>query len=149
MGWEFTAWVVPTVFWIFVGSVILVPVWLRSRERRRLYDTVRVAYEAGQSLTPDLILALRAGAAEAAIPPAERDLRTGVLFLAAGLGTVGLGYGLWYGLTTVDEPSAYATGLWLSGVGALVCLIGLVHIAFWLARRGRAARLPIARGSSI
>ena len=39
MEWELTAWVVPTVFWIFVGAVILVPVSLRSRERRMFYMT--------------------------------------------------------------------------------------------------------------
>ena len=140
MGWEITSWVVPTLFWIFVGAVILVPVWLRSRDRRKLYETVRIAYEKGHPVAPELVLALRAGAADAAIPPAERDLRTGVLFLAGGLGIVGLGYGLWYGLASVDMTSAYGSGLWVAAVGALACLIGAVHLAFWLTRRGGGAK---------
>jgi len=136
MGWESTAWIVPTGFWILVGTIILAPIWFRSRDRRKLYETVKVAYEKGHPVAPELIAAMRSGAADAAIPPVERDLRTGALLLAAGLGVVGLGCGLWYGLGSVDDVSAYTTGLWVTGVGAMVCLIGLVHLGFWLARRG-------------
>ncbi len=136
MDWELTAWIVPTVFWIFVGAVILVPVYLRSRERRMFYDTLRIAYEKGHPVAPELIAAMRANAA-ATLPPAERDLRTGILLLATGLGVIGLGGGLWYGIKTVDEFSAYTSGLWVGGVGGLICLIGIIHFGFWLARRGR------------
>jgi len=138
MAWEMTSWIVPMSFWIFLGAIILVPLYLRSRDRRRFYDTVRIAYEKGLPVAPEMVAAMQAGAAEAAIGPAERDLRTGVLLLAAGLGMAGLGYGLWYGLMNVDDLSAYTTGGWVGGVGAIVALIGLVHLGFWLARRGRA-----------
>jgi hypothetical protein len=47
-----------------------------------------------------------------------------------------LGYGLWYGLGSVDDISAYSSGGWVGGVGAVLALVGIVHIGFWLARRG-------------
>ncbi|MHB8528983.1 MAG: DUF6249 domain-containing protein [Caulobacteraceae bacterium] len=139
MEWELTAWIVPTVFWIFVGAVILVPIWLRSRDRHRLYETLQVAYEKGQPVAPDLVMAMRSAAAEAAIPPAERDLRKGVILLAAGLGMGVLGYGLWYGLNTIDDLSAWMTGGWIGGAGAILALIGIVYLGFWLVRRGAGA----------
>lgn len=136
MGWDITSWFVPLVFWIFVGAVVLVPIYLRSRERQTLYETVRVAFEKGQPVAPELVEAMWASApAEAELPTAERDLRKAVILLAAGLGMCGLGWGLWYGLMNVDDLSAYTTGGWVGGVGAILALIGIVYLGFWLARR--------------
>ena len=139
MDWDMTAWLVPTIFWIFVGAVILVPVYLRSLDRQRFYDTVRAAYERGQPVSADLIEVMKWSAP---LPPAERDMRTGLILIAAGLGMGGLGYGLWYGLGGVDDISAYASGGWVGGVGAILALVGIVHLGFWLARRGHPQGRP-------
>jgi len=133
MDWDVSSWLVPLIFFTFIGAVILVPVYLRSQDRQKFYEAIRVAYEKGQPVAPDLIAAMGANApSDASIPPVERDLRTGVI-----LGLCGLGYGLWYGLMSVDETSAYSSGGWTAGVGAILALVGLVHLGFWLARRGR------------
>jgi CubicO group peptidase (beta-lactamase class C family) len=92
-------------------------------------------------VSPDLVATMRARAGEAAyLPTAERDLRTAVILLAAGLGMGGLGVGLWYGLMNVDDLSAWTTGGWVGGAGAILALVGLVHLGFWLARRSNVNR---------
>jgi hypothetical protein len=115
-----------------------------SKDRQKFYDAIKVAYEKAQPVAPDLIAAMGANAPpDAAIPPAERDLRAGVILLAAGTGMGLLGFGLWYGLMSVDEASAYGSGGWTAGMGAILALVGFVHLGFWFARRGgRGARQP-------
>lgn len=62
------------VFFGFLGAVIIVPQVLRYLERGRLHDTLRAAYERGQTVPPEVIAALssrRRGYAGdyAAVPP--------------------------------------------------------------------------------
>jgi hypothetical protein len=140
---DVSSWLVPLIFFVFLGAVILVPVYLRSQDRQKFYEAIRVAYERGQPVAPDLVAAMGANAPpDAGIPPVERDLRTGVILLATGLGMGILGFGLWYGLMGVDDLSAYSSGGWTAGIGAIVALVGIVHLGFWLARRGVRARQP-------
>lgn len=138
MHWDMTAILVPLAFWTFLAAVILVPIYLRSSERRSFYQAVRSAYERGAPVAPDLLNAMKAAAPSGSdIPSAERDFRWGVMLLAAGLGLVGLGAGLWYGLMDVDDISAWTSGAWAAGLGGIFILVSFVHFGFWLARRGR------------
>ncbi len=135
-----TGMVLGIAFWATIAAIVLVPRYLRSRDRARMHETLRIAYEKGQPVAPDLVTAMAAGAsAYAELPTAERDLRRGVILIAAAVGMGALGYGLWYGLTGVDDISAFASGGWVAGVGAIVGLIGVVHLVFWLVRRWRPA----------
>ena len=45
-------------FFTFLGAVIIVPQVLRYMERGRLHDTLRAAYERGQTVPPEVIAAL-------------------------------------------------------------------------------------------
>ena len=45
-------------FFGFLGAVIIVPQVLRYMERGRLHDTLRAAYERGQTVPPEVIAAL-------------------------------------------------------------------------------------------
>lgn len=45
-------------FFCFLGAVIIVPQVLRYMERGRLHDTLRAAYERGQTVPPEVIAAL-------------------------------------------------------------------------------------------
>ncbi len=95
---HFTSMIVGVVFWVFLAAVILVPVYLRYRDRGRLHETLRIAYEKGQPVPPELIEALQSNVAPAQPSTPDRDLRRGIVLVAVGLGFAGLGYGLWYGL---------------------------------------------------
>ena len=126
-----------TVFTV-IAAIILVPQWFKSRERLRMHETLRIAYEKGQPVPPELITALQTTPAEQPMNTPERDLRRAVVLIAVGLGFVALGYGLWYGLMSVSDIAAYITGGCVAGAGAIPGLIGVAYLILWLSKRGRA-----------
>lgn len=63
-----------------ITAIILVPMWLKSRERARMHETVREAIERGQGLPSDVIDAIARGAKPVA--SRTRDIRKAVVFLA-------------------------------------------------------------------
>lgn len=123
------------VFWVFVAAIILVPTYLRHQDRQRMHETLRIAYEKGQPVPPELIEALQKNVSVRAAASPDRDLRQAVVLIAVGLGFVCLGYGLWYGLMSVDELAAYISGGCTVGFGAIPGLIGVAYLVLWFARR--------------
>ena len=100
---------VPLVFFSFLAAIIIVPQVLKSRDRQRMYEMMRAAYERGQTPTPEMMAMISRGAPPAAGPAAdlaamqmsiessaERDLRRGVAWMGsfAALGAVPLCVGL-------------------------------------------------------
>lgn len=122
-------------FWATIGAIVLVPVYLRSKDRERMHETLRIAYEKGQPVPPELIAALQTNVANHALPTPERDLRRAVVLISVGLGFVGLGYGLWYGLMSVSYEAAYISGGSVAGLGAIPGLIGVAYLVLWLTKR--------------
>jgi len=127
------------IFWSFVAAVVLVPKYLRSRERSKLLDTLKIAYEKGQPVPPELIEALQRGAAPSvestAISTAESDLRRAIVLISVGVGIALLGYGLYYGISYESDEGGAITGAAVAGIGAIPGLIGVAYLLLWLARR--------------
>ncbi|HEY1448434.1 MAG TPA: DUF6249 domain-containing protein [Caulobacteraceae bacterium] len=126
-------------FWTFLTAVILVPIYLRHRDRSQMQETLRTALEKGQTLPTELVTALQNSVASKTMPTREGDLRRAVVLIAVGLGFCLLGYGLWYGLMTVDETAAYITGGCTAGVGAIPGLIGVAYLILWATKRNTPA----------
>ncbi len=126
------------VFWVFVAAVILVPIYLKFQDRQRMHETLRLAYEKGQPVPPELIAALQSNVAPIRPSTPESDLRRAVVLIAVGLGFAGLGYGLWYGLMSTSEIAAKISGGCTAGVGAIPGLIGVAYLVLWATRRGAA-----------
>jgi hypothetical protein len=117
------------IFWSFVAAVVLVPRYLKSRERGKLLDTLKAAYDKGQPVPPELIDALQRGDTSPDLRPnavtmAERDLRRAVVLIAVGIGIALLGYGLYYGIS-------YSS---VAGSGAIPGLIGVAYLLLYLTR---------------
>jgi len=139
----FAGVLVALIFWGFVGSIILVPIYLRTRDRERgrklLHETLRLAYEKGQPVPAELIEALQANTDRPAnLPTRERDLRRAVIFLSFGIGLAGLGAGLYYGISFASETGGAITGGAVAGLGAIPGFIGLAYLVLWLAKSGSA-----------
>lgn len=81
-----TAIVMP---FLMVITIVVVPTYLKHRERKEMQATIRVAIEKGQSLPQELIDAMSKDVRRPAT--ALRDLRSGVIWLAVGVGLAGLG----------------------------------------------------------
>ena len=124
---------VPIALFAMIAAIIIAPRYYRSRDRERLLDTLRVAYDRGQPVPPELIANLTAGEERKPQSP-DRDLRSGITLIAVALAFIALAAAIVY--AEGDEEA------WIvAAVGAFPGFIGLGHIAFWLARRGRAERI--------
>lgn len=102
----FTAVVAPVV-------LLVVFFWLRYKARREMQDTIRLAMDKGQELSPELID--RLGHPKA---PRDKDLRLGVIWLAVAIGFAMLSFGI---------PEEEATGPML-GVAAFPGAIGIAYL---------------------
>ena len=130
-----TGFVATVLFWVVLAGIILVPVYLRYQDRQRMHETLRIAFEKGQPVPPELITALQSNIAPRQPTTPESDLRKGIILVAVGLGLCGLGYGLWYGLMSVNDTAAYISGGSIAGAGAIPGLIGVAHLVLWATRR--------------
>jgi len=127
------------IFWTFVAAIVLVPKYLKSRERNKLLDTLKVAYEKGQPVPPELIEALQRGDVPSVrsteISTSESDLRRAIVLISVGVGIALLGYGLYWGISYASDEGGAITGAAVAGCGAIPGLIGLAYLVLWLARR--------------
>lgn len=132
---------VPIMGILMIIAIVIGPMWIRSyyaeRDRAQMHETLRIAYEKGQPVPPELIEALqsRVGQPAPSSTGAERDLRRAVVLIFVGLGLAGLGYGLWYGISSTSYVGAYVTGGVVAGAGAIPGMIGVAYLILWLARR--------------
>lgn len=117
--------IVPLSFFLFLAAIILVPGYLKSREKGRLHETLRMAYEKGQPVPPEMIEALQMDRPKAALP--DRDLRRGIILLCLAAAIVV--FAVTVGQIHDHDANAFAA------VAAFPGFIGLGYIAFWLASR--------------
>jgi hypothetical protein len=112
-----------------IVAIIVLPKYLRMREREALQATIRLAIEKGQPLPPEIIDAMSKGVRP--LPSATRDLRVGIVWLGVAAGFVGLGYALGY---SDDAGDAF----WpLMGVAAFPGFIGIAFLLMALVSRGK------------
>lgn len=75
---------VPLGAFAMVAAIVVLPFYFKSRERREMQATIRAAIDKGQPLPPEVIETLTKSVK---LPPSRlRDLRTGVIWLAVGIG---------------------------------------------------------------
>ena len=122
-------------------AVVVGPIWIRShyaaRDRAQMHETMRVAYEKGQPVPPEMIEKLTNSVTRqvSTSSGSDADLRRAVVLIAVGLGLCGLGAGLWYGISFADVTGGAITGAVVAGAGAIPGFIGLAYLALWFGRR--------------
>lgn len=136
---------VPLVFFAFLGAIIIVPQVLKSRDRQRMFDTMRAAYEKGQPVPPELVEAMtrRGGRDMETIDLAvesshSRDLRRGVVWTAVGVGFLLLGAILYVSLYSYG--GSVETFTTFAALGVIPLCIGLAFLALWFFGRDKSAR---------
>ena len=110
---------IPIAFFIMIGAIVLVPTWLKSKERKEMQATLRSAIEKGQPLPPEVIDSLSKDNIKAPAT-AARDLRVGVILLAVSLGVALFGY-----MVSFAEMDAFYP---IAGSAAVPGMIGLAFI---------------------
>jgi len=124
---------IPSVLLIFFillvpATVILLPRWLRSRERERILNTVMQAAEKGISLPETIIQSLIRAAAGASLPVAPdpaRDMRRGVFLVAVGAAVMVVGLAV---LAIFFRTEGAPVGILIAATGAIPVCIGLGYV---------------------
>lgn len=122
---------IPITLFVMIGAIVIVPQYLKSKERQKLQDTLRVAYERGQPVDPAIIQAMTAEVKTTSTPAPFRDVRRGVIFLAIALAftIIGFVHGYFEGY---DESQP----LWF--IAVFPGLVGLAYLILGLIARKRA-----------
>jgi len=109
---------VPISLFAMIAAIVIVPTWLKSKERKEMQASLRASIEKGQQLPPEVIDALTRQNIRP-VATASRDLRTGVIMLA-----VALGIGLTFAILgyNYDED--------IFGFGAWAAIPGTIGVAF-------------------
>jgi len=110
---------IPVALFGMIAAIVIVPAWLKSRERREMQATLRTAIDKGQPLPTDVVEAL---SREQVKRPATAtsDLRLGVILLAVSIGIALMGY-----LISFKNFDAFYP---ISGMAAIPGMIGLAFV---------------------
>ncbi|ALL13311.1 DUF6249 domain-containing protein [Caulobacter henricii] len=109
---------VPIILFIVIGAIVIVPIWLKSRERLEMQTTLRAAIDKGQPVPSEVIEALTRNVKVA--PTSLSDMRAGVIWMAAGIGIAGFSYFGDFGDHDFHQPGI--------GVACIPLVIGLAFI---------------------
>ena len=122
---------IPLAFFAFLTAIIVIPAQLKSKDRERMHETIRIAYEKGQPVPPELIDVLQrsTNGVDVRTSP-DRDLRKAVVLIGLALGLVAMSFAI--GQVHGDD-SRY--GL-LAG-SAIPGFIGLGFLALWYFGRNK------------
>ena len=118
---------VPLVFFVFLGAIILVPIWLKERTKRSAHALISQAIEKGQPLDPALMRQLTDG-----VKPqqdrARRTLGSGVILLALAGGFV-IGAFALEDFTGAVEGAMMVPAAILAALGTALMLLAIVDYA--------------------
>lgn len=112
--------IVPLGLFTMIAAIVIVPNYLRIRERREMQKTVRAAIDKGQPLPPELIDALSKDVRTRKVSSAHRDLRIGVILLAVAGGITLTGVAL----GGINDNAMFGT----MSAAAIPGMIGLAFI---------------------
>ena len=111
---------VPIGLFAMIAAIVIVPNYLRVRERQEMQATVRAAIEKGQPLPPELVEALSKDVRLRTVSSAHRDMRIGVILLAVAGGVALTGVAL----GQINDNAMFGT---VSGA-AIPGMIGLAFV---------------------
>jgi len=110
---------IPIMFFAMIAAIVIVPTWLKSKERQEMQATLRASLDKGQPLPPEVIDALTRQTVKPQAS-AARDLRTGVILLSLSLGIAATFS--FIGLKFAEDEA------W--GFGAFAAIPGFIGLAF-------------------
>lgn len=122
---------IPITFFALIAAIVIGPGYLKSRERMRMQDNLRLAIEKGQPLPPEVIEAV--ARASDVLPTRTRDVRRATILMAvaASFSTMGL---IAYQYSANTDANV-APVLW--GFATIPGFIGLAYLALALFNKGK------------
>jgi Domain of unknown function (DUF6249) len=120
---------VPLAFFVLIGALVLVPNYLKSRDRARMHETLRIAYEKGQPVPAELIELLQQGSDQNR-PSPHKDLRAAVVLIGLSLGLVAMSFAL-------GQLEGAEARYGLLAAAAIPGFIGMGFLALWYFNRNK------------
>lgn len=114
---------IPLVFFVFLGAVILVPIWLRERTKQSAHQLISQALERGQPLDPALLRQLTDTKTANQPDRPRRTLGSGVVLLALAIGFLAASL-----MSNGFDPSGFAG----DGMMTAATILGALGVAFIL-----------------
>jgi hypothetical protein len=112
---------VPLFFFLFLGAVIIIPIWLRERTRQSAHSLISQALEKGQPLDPAIMRELTQGAVrQTQTERPRRTLGSAILLLALAGAFGGIAY------LDADQEWAHIPALILGALGVAFLMLALV-----------------------
>lgn len=127
---------------VFLGSIILTPLFLRSKERMKLLEMVRGGSERGEPMPPELVRTLMSEP-KPNRPSHIRDMRRGIVLMSFAIAVEIIAFCVYTAIAMTEtdpgevDPAA-AVGLSIAGFGAIPACIGLAFILLSLTGRNSA-----------
>ena len=106
---------------MFAGMTVVIALffWFRYRARGEIQNTIRVAMEKGQEITPELVESLGSPRR----PTKHRDLRFALIWLAVAAGIALFGAGM-----SAIEQDVFSIML---AISAFPLMIGIAYLLMW------------------
>lgn len=123
---------IPIGLFAMIAAIVVAPMWLKSRDRKEMQATLRLAIEKGQPLPAELVEALTKDSIKQ-LPTATRDLRTGVVLVATSLG-IGL-FGYMFQL--IGGAGEARASFPIMGMAAIPGMIGMAFIILSIFNRNK------------
>jgi len=122
---------VPLSFFAFLTAIILVPGYLKSKDRERMHETLRIAYEKGQPVPPELIQVLQSGTEIGQdVNRSQKDLRAAVVLIGLSLALVAMSFALGQ---TEGAEAQFST----LAAATIPGFIGLGFLVLWFFNRDK------------
>lgn len=117
---------IPLTFFVFLGAVILVPIWLRERTKQSAHQLISQALEKGQTLDPAVMRQLTEGVREKQQDRPRRTLGSGVVLLAL---SAGFGAAAFFFDGGFDSGGLMVPAVILGALGAAFILLAIIDYA--------------------
>lgn len=113
MSEEILDLMIPIVFLVGLAVILGLFFMFRHRSKRDMQETIRLAIDKGQELSPEIIERLGSP-----LPPPDRDLRRGIISLALAFAFPAFGF-------AIGDPDAFGAML---GIAAFPFAIGAAFL---------------------
>jgi len=132
---EVTGELVPVALFLMIGAIVVGNRYFRHKERTQMQDTLRAAYERGQTVQPELLAMMTTDPRP--LKPTygpERDLRRGLFWIAWALALLAAGGAFYY-----YDPSNDTTGAFM-GFACFPGFVGLAYLIIYFLTRDKTRR---------
>lgn len=129
---EVTGELVPIVLFLMIGAIVVGNRYFRHKERTQMQETLRAAYERGQTVQPELLAMMTSDPRPLKpIYGPERDLRRGLFWMAWAFALLDAGGAFYYYDSSNDTTGAFM------GFACFPGFVGLAYLIIYFLTRDK------------